>query len=132
MADDLLKFLRDRLGEDERVAQAAAAELGSAWYYDDEFVLARREDDMVATGSQDFLDREHGEHIARHDPARVLREIDAKRQVLDWYEQRAAVDSRGEDPDDYENVTGSTLETVVQILALPYADGPGYREEWRP
>lgn len=62
----------------------------------------------------------------------MLREIDAKRQVLDWHQQRAAIDSRGDDPDDYENVEGSTLEAVVQILALPYADRLGYRDDWRP
>ncbi|MGW9401456.1 DUF6221 family protein [Streptomyces sp. NPDC055642] len=137
--DDLVRWLSAQLDEDERTARATAwsastqtdnpwnaqpprheGEGWTVWAKVGRFLMFRD------------LEEADARHIAEHDPARVLREIDAKRRVLDWYKQRAAVDSRGEDPDDYENVTGSTLETVVQMLALPYADRPGYREEWRP
>jgi hypothetical protein len=127
MVEDLVQWLRAQLDEDARIARAVTTP--GTWRVGSSHGGSTVEGDGWTVGNADELD---AAHIARHDPARVLREIDAKRQVLDWYQQRAAVDSRGEDPDDYENVTGSTLETVVQILALPYADRPGYREEWRP
>jgi hypothetical protein len=53
-------------------------------------------------------------------PARVLREIDAKRQIVERY---AWLREHGD--------TGGTA-WVLPLLALPYADRPGYREEWRP
>ena len=51
--------------------------------------------------------------LARHDPARVLAECEAKRQIV----------QNAQDPGD---------DLFVAILALPYADHPDYREEWRP
>lgn len=117
--DELVRWLRAQLDEDEQEAQDA---------------LKRATTTRRRIGGEWVEDTVQPPEWRRSvwGPARVLREIDAKRRVLDWYKQRAAVDSRGEDPDDYENVTGSTLETVVQMLALPYADRPGYRDEWRP
>lgn len=128
--DDLVKWLGEQLDEDERVATAASVR-SSEWIVNGAWSLEGEQHTVV--GDEDaFCHSYNAAHIAAHDPARVLREIDAKRQLLDWYEQRATIDSRGEDPDDYENVTGSTLETVMQTLAAVYADRPGYREEWRP
>lgn len=53
--------------------------------------------------------REDATHILRHDPARVRADVDAKRRILD------------QDP---------PRETLA-LLALPYADHPDYRSEWR-
>ena len=50
-------------------------------------------------------------HIARHDPARVLAECDAKRRIV---ERRNHLD-------------GPTL----RALAAVYADHPDWREEWK-
>ncbi|GAA4799439.1 DUF6221 family protein [Streptomyces ziwulingensis] len=134
MVEDLVQWLSTQLDGDTSRAMEAAEELGPEWYYDDGFVLARRKDDMVVTGSQDFLEAERGRFVADHDPARVLREIDAKRQLLALHRQLedaqemldfcAICDATGKYPE-YPCVT-------LRLLALPYADRPGYREEWRP
>ena len=64
-------------------------------------------------------------HIARHDPARVLAECAAKRRIVVNLEE-----FRGESSwDDEKNVNGLYL---LRLLALPYADHPAYREDWRP
>jgi hypothetical protein len=70
--------------------------------------------------------------------ARVLREIDAKRQILDEHE--LVPTAPGKEPGcavcvatpswGPEVVSGPC--TTLRLLALPYADRPGYREEWRP
>lgn len=66
-------------------------------------------------------------HIARWDPARVLAEIDAKRQLLQQFElRRGAV--LGIDGCE----TGGVWDDLLRMLALPYAGREGYREEWRP
>lgn len=67
--------------------------------------------------------RDCAEHIARHDPARVLAEVDAKRQVIAWYE--ASVRSLG------EGLSASNRH-AVQVFAGVYADHPDYDEAWRP
>lgn len=65
--------------------------------------------------------------------ARVLREIDAKRQLVEQHR-----------PVGYGDVCLSYCRTrtpsqpqawpclTLRLLALPYADRPGYQESWRP
>lgn len=133
--DDLVRWLTSQLDADEETARAAADEYGADWYYDDGFVLARREDDMVATGSQDFLERKQGVFIAAHDPARVLQEIDAKRGIVRAYEAAvAAFSDSGPAMANYDRLTGSvsSLRGSLELLATVYADRPGYQESWRP
>lgn len=80
--EGILAYLERAIAACEHMATEAAAEYGTQWYYDDGLVLARREDDMVATGSQDFLERKQGEHIALNDPASVLRRCAADRKLI--------------------------------------------------
>lgn len=149
--DDLVRWLGEQLDEDERRLRAAANEAcGEGWQYDGRYVRALPEGDMVAVGSQDLMEVGVGEHIAAHDPARVLREIDAKRQAARLYteavEGRAAVRAKmcalmDDDCGEFERLHRQESELieaevrlrfVVLWLAHPYADRPGYREEWRP
>jgi hypothetical protein len=80
--DELVRWLGEQLDTDTVRATTAAEEDGPDWRYDGHAVVTRREGDLVAVGSQDFMGPERGEHIAEWDPARVLREIDAKRKLL--------------------------------------------------
>jgi hypothetical protein len=121
MSDDLVQWLRDRLDEDERIAREAAGnyESGGRWWEDGRFgsdgVVADERGSVVVyrTG----VGRQHAAHIALHDPARVLREIDTKRRILD-----TLVEEGGD----------RMFADIFRLLALPYADQPGYREEWQP
>lgn len=67
-------------------------------------------------------------------PARVLREIEAKRGVLRQYE---AVREQVRNPVSAENrraarIAQGELEDVLRLLAVPYSDRPGYDGAWRP
>jgi hypothetical protein len=64
------------------------------------------------------------QHIARHDPARVLAEVAAKRRILD--DCASYVDEEG------DAVTDGLSWRVVALLAVPYAGNAGYRPEWAP
>lgn len=123
---DLVAWLRKQLDEDARVAQAAARRQpgGGSWS------LAGSE---IRAGDGAPVARHtwphEGAHIATHDPARVLREIDAKRLTLERF-----ADLSGENwqPGPLRAVRLQELRDAVRCLASPYADRPGYRENWAP
>lgn len=110
---DLIEFLRARFAEDERVARAAGWHV---WCLGEGVgvVLARSNGRFVAERCREY----DATHIARHDPARVLREVEAKGRIVDYIE---VVMSHGRH--DHE---------LLGALALPYSDHADYREEWRP
>lgn len=85
---DIREFIEARLAEDEAVARKAAGLVGvgaearyyTGWSYD-------REQFRVTTDGTSWINAKDtgdacGEHMARHDPARVLREIAAKRRIV--------------------------------------------------
>lgn len=151
--DDLVQWLRAQLDEDERIARAAAQDTGPDWYYNDGFVFSRRgalpqelverSEFIAAFPLQDFLEQGRGEHVAHHDPARALREIDAKRQLVKLHGRATLRAGGGAQYYDTATVCRSCEPDhqfpelswpcpTLRLLALPYADRPGYREEWRP
>lgn len=87
---------------------------------------------------QGHVTDEDGEHIARHDPARVLAECEAKRRIVEWHKPMHPSDSRYlpacEGCWDEGGMDGAPTYPcrTIRWLAVPYADDPGYREEWRP
>ncbi len=129
--DDLVQWLRAMLDDDEQIARRATARQpgGESWVYGSEGVRA-----SSGLGVATRAVPVHGEHIARHDPARVLREIEAKRRILNEIvprmnqmdDQLEAEFGTPSNPDPYES------ENLLRLLALPYADRPNYREEWAP
>ncbi|WP_327169549.1 DUF6221 family protein [Streptomyces subrutilus] len=143
--DDIVQFLRDCLDEDEQTACAAAP---GPWRADGGSVYVGHPINEIVDYS------ESAEHIARHDPVRVLAEVDAKRQLLSdilkqshdwneedhWYSCSALRDETGELLCTNDARAGApcdcgrdqTVERRVRLLALPYAGHPAYREDWRP
>ncbi len=128
MADsiaDLTAFIRARLDEDEQVACAAG---NRRWLVQDNIIelYPEREDD----GFMSWPTRADARHAANWDPIRVLREVEAKRRLLDFW---SIAYSKPEDfPGvEWEKVRANAAWTV-RLLALPYADHPDYREQWRP
>jgi hypothetical protein len=131
MANDLVTFLRSRLDEEEQLAHAASPAPWSANAEHDEVLAADGETvaDGFALSSSKQL-RATVDHIVRHDPARVLREVEAKRRILDDLERFIA---GGRDlPTDERAAGKATASGIVRLLALPYSDHPAYRAEWRP
>lgn len=120
MSGDLVAFLRARLDEDEAVARAATA---GAW----ELVRAPDGSWYVDPGDLDDVanvDRTaDAEHIARHDPARVLRDVAANRAIVDECERMSQPF-----PAEWLSPQGQ----ILRALASTYADHPEYREEWKP
>ncbi|WP_329131513.1 DUF6221 family protein [Streptomyces sp. NBC_01476] len=122
MSRDLITFVRARLDEDEQTARSARDHFSWRAGEGESKVLPVV---ALASGSFCIADAwypEYAAHIARHDPARVLREVEAKRRRLDSLAEAIAV---GHD-------TYDLASELLPLEALPYADHPEYREEWRP
>jgi hypothetical protein len=149
MADDLVAFLRARLDEDEGAARMAAA---PAWFlgsteHDDKRSVRYTGPSTLHPGQEwdyfiaDHVDLADANHMARHDPARVLREVAAKRAILarhrPWWDDYV-------DGDGIERATRECRECrppgtpdnwpcyTIKVLAAVFSDHPGYRDEWKP
>ena len=122
--DDLVQWLTACLDEDERIARAVedrSAPWDGEWVADGDNAARTRNGHVLFYGHGDrSLKPGLVAHVAAHDPARVLREIDAKRKIVERYTWlREHGDMGG-------------LTWVLKALALPYADRDGYQESWRP
>ena len=132
--DNLIAFLRARLDEDEQEALAASPGPWKANAEQDEVLAV--DDIEVATGfalSGEQL-RATVRHIVRHDPARVLRDVETKRRLIDreveqdrerW---RRRVD---EHRLSFEDWMALSPQETLRLLAAPYAGHPDYRDEWK-
>jgi len=143
---DLVAFLRARLDEIEAAAKAATSAPWSCQVFHGgtdhaEWVVTG------STGSQAVITGQvgvgwmagmphDGEHIALHDPARVLREVRAKRRILFLLEAaQKKADAMPGDGSLEHAVTKTTvtfLLTVAQTMATAYDDHPGYDRAWDP
>lgn len=114
----LTEFLERMIAEDEAAARAVAAPgrpLEAGRYFrwmDNGRTVGNLAGNVVAYGVD--LDANRA-HIARHDPARVLAECEAKRTLLDHVSSNWRLE-----------------EYVARLLATVYSDHPDYRESWRP
>lgn len=143
----LTEFLLARYAEDEAVARAATP---GPWTWeepstekwpsgDQSLVTAWSESDgspkpvLYGWGyDASGIDAEDADrvHIARHDPARVLAECEAKRRIVSLFAPTLADDKRAALGEWDE--TAWRGEQALRALAQPYADHPDFQEEWRP
>lgn len=105
-----------------------------------DFLLARiAEDEAVA------MNASHHRHLV-HDyerdnygflwvkTTRVLAECEAKRRIVEMASdaERRMMDGPDFHSDGTFHTVSAWMGTVLRALALPYADHPEFREEWRP
>lgn len=128
---DIVAFITARLDEDELAALAAP---GPQWDGGDGYLGVVDGQDLVwGNHTEGYIDAEASTHIARHDPARVLRDVEANRRLLDLHGQS---EPDGHDGSGYRFACSHCDQTVpcasLRLLGAPYSDHPGWREEWRP
>lgn len=145
---DLVEFLRARLDEDEAVARAAVGPGGSAWVHEPSrgmsaLVHAIGEPPAeVIVYDEGSPSDEQAEHIARHDPSRVFREVEAKRRMVDDHPSYVCVDPAGlrchrcvAEGEVYPNgvsVMAAWPCLTLRSVALPHSDHPDYDPTWAP
>jgi hypothetical protein len=138
MSDDLAAWLLERIAVDELVAGGNSVTL---WPGDTLRGLMNYDEAKYAVQSHDVSPQRRA-HIMRFDPRRMLAECDVKRRIIElhtvdpgdpYIDCPTCVDSDQRDLRS-ELAPGEPLPTcdTLRLFALPYADRPGYREEWRP
>ena len=162
---DLVTWLRVQLDEDERVAREAS---GDAWVTGTSAGYKySRPGDVYAIGpgkgaariavgtacGPDITAEQSSEHIARHHPARVLAEVEAKRHIIDAYlppgkdphpglpcthDIEGDPDGRHYYPDEdgcMRHILASRDrfhgDYLLRLLAAPFKHRPGWRDEWK-
>ncbi|QVJ03041.1 hypothetical protein KGD82_13485 [Nocardiopsis eucommiae] len=134
---DIVEFLNARLDEGEAAAQAVIDAGGrSGW---EAVPIAELDGRRALTGGSSIFavmdpvpeGRACAEHAARHDPARVLREVAAKRKMLELHANGCPGINycvscwNGNESLDWPCPT-------VRTLASAHADHPDYAPEWAP
>jgi hypothetical protein len=133
MANGLVVFLRARLDDDEEVARAASPGPWKPNAEHDEVVAV---DDITVADGFALSNRQLRatvDHIVRWDPARALADIEAKRRIIDLYEITVADKPWQTEPDlgPTQGARAGALWLTLRLLALPYAERPDYRQEWK-
>lgn len=121
----ITEFLRARLDDDEAKARAAH---GATW------VASRRGGvvDLDDAEGHEIAGRDGGlawpdaDFMAHHDPARVLREVAAKRRLVDQWADRYDDNPHATSPE------AADAADVLHTLASVYSDHPDYQRQWAP
>ncbi|MFD5089349.1 DUF6221 family protein [Amycolatopsis thailandensis] len=135
--DELIAWLRRQIDDDEEIARAAGA---SRWRASSEetgdghnvYFALSAEDEADSFASTYGAEADKAEHIVRHEPVRVLADVAAKRRILDEVVPKInAMDDKIEDEwGDGGEGPHDEAWLLARLLALPYADRPGYCEAW--
>lgn len=134
---DIVEFIRARLDEDERIARAAGA---GPWRYRDhpaDRALVVDAAGEVVVYDEGWPSEDQGRHMARHDPARVLREVAAKWAILaETLAYEAKIDGEWGCCHRAEQIAAGQCATkpadvaTLRWLASTWSDHADYDQAW--
>ncbi|MFB9558578.1 DUF6221 family protein [Streptomyces roseoviridis] len=129
--DEVWAFCSARLDDDVRIARSVGFEHIEVvdYLWESKHLLLQGDSGSKSTGE---LDAALAEHVARHDPARVLAEVAWKRDQLAEHEPSLqAAERDGElTPMVVCAIDGDDCAFTMGLAAL-YDRHPDYQEEWR-
>ena len=130
-------FLLARIAEDEAAARGCLEYGEGRWRWIDplgkvkQALVDERDVTVLPSAWGDvYPSVSVADHIARHDPARTLRECEAKRRIVERHE---IIEYRSLE---WYSLTDMKIgeyierEETLRILASVYSDHPDYSDEW--
>jgi uncharacterized protein DUF6221 len=111
VVEEMIAWTHQQLDADERIIREAA---GDYFYSDGHGAAVQR-----------WFERWNPE-----DPDGMLAEVKAKRQILDLLAATLATSSEYFTVESCDEIDAILAEAVLRKLAQPYAERPGWREEW--
>lgn len=129
MTSPIIDFIEARLEEDQETAKAAQDLMELSWQmlpegpeeenYSGEYRISNG---LTVAG---HVEEAKARHIVLHQPARVLREITAKRELV-------AVCKHAQETWDIVGDGFVILERAIHALAAVYSDHADFNPEWNP
>ncbi|PKV80892.1 DUF6221 family protein [Nocardia fluminea] len=125
-------FITQRLAEDERQAGVAAEARGDHWCADYDGVAGPH-------GRVGYdMDTNVIDHIANHDPARVLRQVAAVRDILGLAQSAMGAHQADYEPGGtgdeamygYRMGAAFAYDPVLKAIAATWSDHPDFQPEW--
>ncbi|MET8278257.1 DUF6221 family protein [Micromonospora sp. NPDC005174] len=135
MTDDRIAWLTAQIDDDEQLAHDAGGRNGphGHWTRDGSISCVVDADNKLIVYGEGEPTSDQADHIARHDPARVLRRIERDRRTLELHDRDHECSVfDGPDGEVFNCawlLKGDTCSTV-RLMFDEYADRPGYRPEW--
>lgn len=150
----IIEFINARLDEAEEAARTAAEVHLTPWYYEPEDEHTWDAEDLMIAGGVEVAP-----HIALHDPGRVLRDVRAKRKILERHPHRRFAQLPDHWPDhwraetpvafpgtsepyigcrtcdydrDWEQPEPGDWCDYIKDIANVYADHPDFKKKWAP
>jgi hypothetical protein len=136
----IVDFLREQLAKDEAVARKATAVSSHRWMANNSLLMFLDDSPTPFAESlactENYRQDDVWEHAERHDPARALREVEAKRAIMELADEASGLDmsvdiDRAVRPRD-TTTDPYVGDMIIRQLAAVYSDHPDYQEEWRP
>jgi hypothetical protein len=137
---DIAAFILARLDEDEAAARGVqdnSAPWPGRWVVDDDHAVKTYNGWTIVYGD---LPPGLAAHMVRNSPARVLREVDAKRAIAALHKGEPSMHHEPPRPERYCAACGVDdgwynvpwpCPTILAVAAI-YGDHPDYQPEWKP
>ncbi len=130
---DLASWVLAQIDADEQLARRVEEQVGAARageQFPDRSRIADYDDFPSYPWS---LEQPELEFVARWHPRTVLADLEATRRIVRFCTQLINITALQEDAVDSDaSARAEVAWETLRLLALPYADRDGYREEWHP
>jgi len=131
MTAKITVFLEARIDEDEVAARSAARDK----YSGDHWEHPPESGDVQIVGGQSLMDYpdmddSNAEHIARHDPARVLAECAVRRRFIRDCRPFPPVPGMDVKTEYNQRGASTVYGQALQLMAAAYSAHPDYEQEW--